>query len=356
MSTDATQTPAQESATTTAPVTETSSVASTPSTPQAAAPSESAKVTLDGLRKAKDASAPGSKPAADAAVTPSVEQKPTFTPNFKFKVMDEEKEIEEIYRGLIKDADTEKKVRELHERAYGHAHLKPKYEQIKSTYEEVNNKFTTQTKALNQLSSFINNKDFGSFIQMAGIPKDLVFDYVISEYQKTQATPEQRAQMEQAEVDRRSRVLLEQQVQELQNRVHSSETQSMEQVLSTTLARADVQPVASYVDAIYGSGAFRREVIRQGRLAEVEGRELSVPQVVSEAVAFWSKSMSQAGQAGIPQQGMPAATIPQAIQPQTQQAPPPTLPNVGSRSTSPIKRGPKNLEELKKMSAAAVSN
>lgn len=49
---------------------------------------------------------------------------PAFSPNFKLKVMEQEREIPELLRPLIKDAESEKAVRELVEKAYGLEYVK----------------------------------------------------------------------------------------------------------------------------------------------------------------------------------------------------------------------------------------
>ena len=50
----------------------------------------------------------GMESSASAGQAPPV---PTYTPNYKFKAYEKEYELDELYRPLIKDADTEAKIK-----------------------------------------------------------------------------------------------------------------------------------------------------------------------------------------------------------------------------------------------------
>jgi hypothetical protein len=92
-----------------------------------------------------------STPAVTASPTMAVEGggdsiPPVYTPNTKFKVMDKEHEFDAWLAPHIKDAETEKKAKELYEKAYGLDYVKPKYEasqkeleQYKTTYNSLYN-------------------------------------------------------------------------------------------------------------------------------------------------------------------------------------------------------------------------
>lgn len=283
-------------------------------------------------------------PVEGAAAAPAEGEKPAYTPNFKFKVGDNEHEIDEMFRALIKDADTEKKIRELHEKALGLDWQKPKYEKLKTEHQEVATKYSNIDRSLKTLSMFVQNNDLGSFFQAINIPKQMVFQYVKNELAKMEASPEQRAIMEQQEHDRRRLIDLQQENEDLRSQTTTSTIQARGVELDNALASANVANLATQFDAKMGKGAFKREVINRGIIAyNTTGEEIPVAQAVEEAVAYWSNLFGAE-----PQIPAPTAQPTQAA-PQAPEQPAPTLPNVSGRGTSPIKTGPRSIADLKKL-------
>src|SRR5688500_2643210 len=81
-------------------------------------------------------------PAAEPAATPAPvaadtaqPAAPAYTPDFKVKIKGKEFEIDEMFRGLIKDADSEKKVKEFFEKAYGIDFVKQDRKALKDEHE-----------------------------------------------------------------------------------------------------------------------------------------------------------------------------------------------------------------------------
>lgn len=301
--------------------------------PQAASPATSGENTLAKRMQAKVNSEPPPAPA--------------FTPNFKFKVHDEEKEIDEMYRGLIKDQDTEKKIRELHEKAYGLDVQKPKYERMKQEFQEVSTKYGDIDKSLKQLSSYVQAGDLGSFFQATQIPKQMVFEYVKKELELMEASPEQRAEVERVQAERRRLYNLEQENQDLKTRFETESQSARVMELTTALASPVVSSVAQSFDAKMGSGAFKMEVIKHGlAVSQTTGETISVQQAVQETVEKWKQFFGETPQASA-QEISPMETASKA-----QAAPKPTFPNVSGRSASPLKAGPRSIDDLKKIAAA----
>lgn len=266
---------------------------------------------------------------------------PAYTPNYKFKVHDEEKEIDELFRGLIKDQETEKKVREFHEKAFGLDVQKPKFEKLKTEFQAVNEKYTNIDNSLKQLSSYVRENDLGSFFEAVNIPKEMVFSFVKKELEKMGAPPEQRAQMEEFERIRKENLALKQQTESLSSRFESESLQAKVMELDTALARPDVAQMSALYEAKVGKkGAFKDAVIERGLLVyHTTGQQIPVAQAVQETLAQWTPFL---------QQGQPAAPV--------AQAPKATLPNVGGRSASPIKQGVRSMDDLYKAQARIVGS
>lgn len=268
----------------------------------------------------------------------------TYTPNFKFKVMDEEREFDELFRGLIKDQDTEKKVREFHEKAYGLDYQKPKYERLKTEHTELSQKYQNIDTSLKQLSSYVREGDLGAFFEAINVPKEMVFQFVKQELNKLTAPPEQRAQLEEFERIRRENLALKQQTEMLSSQYENESLQAKVIELDTTLASPDVVQIAEFVDSKRGKGTFKDFVIRTGlHVYNTTGKQIPVAEAVREAIAYWQPFV----QGGI-QPGTAAGDVAgQATGSQAQ--PKPTMPNVSGRSTSPIRQGPRSLDDLKKL-------
>ena len=345
---------AQGSATTT-----TTPAPAAPSTgaPSAAAPAAQAKPAspsgVAGL-KAKAAQAAqaiesaGSASGIENPVDKDPNAPPAFTPNFKFKVDEEEKEIDELFRGIIKDAETEKKVRELHEKALGLDLNKQRTEKVKTELSEVKTKYSNLDNSLKELSGFVRNKDLGSFFEAIQIPKQMVFEYVKKELERMEATPEQRAEMERQEKERRDLYNLQKENADLKERFTNETVQTRGMELDQALASAEIGTMAQKFDAMMGPNAFKLAVIDRGILAyHTTGVSIPVAQAVQETVAKFSKLLQQSPQA-------PAGGS-QEDEHAPESAPaekPPTMPNVTGRSTSPLKQGPRSIADLKKIGQA----
>lgn len=310
------------------------------SAPQASSPQQASSTPQAENTLAKRMQA---KAVVDSQPPPA----PSFQPNFKFKVHDEEKEIDEMFRGLIKDQDTEKKIRELHEKAYGLDVQKPKYERMKQEFQEVSTKYGNIDKSLKQLSSYVQAGDLGSFFQATQIPKQMIFEYVKKELELMEASPEQRAEVERVQAERRRLYNLEQENQDLKTRFETESQSARVMELTTALASPVVSSVAQSFDAKMGSGAFKMEVIKHGlAVSQTTGETISVQQAVQETVEKWKQFFGETQQASTP------GASPMETASQAQAAPKPTLPNVSGRSASPLKAGPRSIDDLKKIAAA----
>ncbi len=295
-----------------------------------------------------------------APVTPKTgEQKAgevpaAFSPNFKFKVMDEEKEVPEQFRALIKDAKTEKEVKAIFEKAYGLDFHKPKYEQLKVDHEKVVTEHTNLNKSLSQLSKFVEKKDYNSFFEALKISKVDILEYTKSLLAEIEMPEEQRRQIEAQRQERNRLYQLEEQNQELSTKFETEQVQARTFQLNSALARPEYSQVASQFDARAGRpNAFAFEVMKLGAEYERRGQLLGIEQAVQETVKFWSPFLG--APQGNPQNTQINADTQQGESGESQQTvakPLPVLPNVSGRATSPIKQGVKSIADLKKLSKA----
>lgn len=270
-----------------------------------------------------------------------------YTPNFKFKVMDEEKEIDEFLRGAIKDADTEKKVRELYEKAYGLDHVKPKYESLKGQYEEVNGKFSTVAGDLQKLGIMLKNKDFGSFFNSFQLSDEDILQYALDRLNYYELPPEKRAAMDQQMSRNAEYAKLMQENQTFKQQMEQQQLSSMKQELDNNLNAPHVSPIVQSFDARVGKpGAFMEAVVNYAR---AEYARLGKDLTPAEAVQSFISTFGLSGQA--------ASQQPVAVQAGTESSGsaqrPATLPKMPASGSSPVKQKVKSLDDLRKLQEQA---
>jgi len=278
---------------------------------------------------------------------------PAYEPNFKFKYAvdgskQQEAEIDEFLRGVIKDEETEKKVRDLYEKAYGIDFVKQDRDSLKDQYTKVQEEFTSQTQALQQAGAYVKHKDYDSFFKVMGIDKKDILEYALGIAQYQQMDPAQR-QAYDAQINERSRLAqLELQNEQLTQNYQQFAARQREMELDNALMRQDVHGVASSFDQRVGRpGAFRDEVIKRGQLYAYQGHDVPVDQVITELVGIYSTPTVNGATTQQPQ-----------MQQGQQQQPKPVIPNVQGKGTSPVKRVPRNLDDIRKLAAekAAAAN
>jgi hypothetical protein len=286
-------------------------------------------------------------PAAATENTEAAATEAAYSPNYKFKVMDEEKEMDEWLRGVIKDPDTEKKARELYEKAYGLDHVKPKYETLKKEYDGLTNQWGSVSGELKKVGAFLQNKDFGSFFETFKLTDEDIFKYALDKLEYYQLDPAKKEQVDMQSQRSRQMYDLQQENERLKAMHEQAEVGGLETSLNQAVAAPHVVSIASNFDANAGqAGAFRQAVIAHARAQfHVLGRDLE-PQ---EAVESFLKTF------GLSQQASQSAPVAQAGIENTNsaQARPKTIPTVKGGSSSPVKQQVKTLDDLRKMQAKA---
>lgn len=294
---------------------------------------------------APETAAPAETSAPETNVAPSMEAAapvvPSFTPNFKFKVMDKEHEIPEFLRSAVKDEATQKQLIELHEKALGLDVVKPKYQSIKSQFDKISQEKATLDQSLTVLDKYLQNGDLDSFFKALKINEEQVLKYALDRVQYRELPPEQRMQYDTRRSEQQRLYDLEAQNQQLQSQFMTESVQARTFQLDSVLGRGDVKSVAEAYDAKVGRpGAFRAEVIKRGQYANYStGADISAEQAVSEVVGMFGPLMQQ------------AASPAQSGQSQASGAPsaPPVIPNINGRGTSPVKRTIKSIDDLREL-------
>lgn len=282
---------------------------------------------------------------------------PAYTPNFKFKVLDKELEIDEQFRGLIKDADSEKKVREIFEKAHGLDHVKADRQTIRQELQTVKQEFGNLNESIETLSHFVRTDNLQSFFDALKIPEDKVLRYAYQRLQYREMTPEQRAQIDGQSQAQRDAYFLQKENESLL-KTSAQTTEAMRRTeLDTHIAQPQVASVAQAFDARVGKpGAFMEEVINRGKYHWFANqKDISVADAVAEVMNLIGGAPASAPQ--VPQNGLLNPSGQQAGAGQTpgqiqqQQQAKPVIPNIRGNGNSPAKKIPRSIADLRKLAA-----
>lgn len=296
---------------------------------------------------------------AEGGIAPEVVAPPAYTPNLKFKVLDKELEIDPLYKDLIKDAETEKKVREMHEKAFGLDSVKADRQTLKQKiethYAPIEQELNHTMKALGQFDKMIEQKDFDNFFGTLKIDETDVLKWAVKKAQLMDLTPQEQQAYTESVQQRNRLYALEQQVADTHEQNFTQQVQNRTSQLEQELSRPEVLNVVSSFDARVGNqGAFRAEVIKRGQLHAFHGNDISVEQAVKEVVELMggipAAPSTPQGQQQAPanNSGSNGGTAPQAQTPP--QAKPPVIPNVGGQGTSPAKKVVRSLDDIRALS------
>jgi hypothetical protein len=296
---------------------------------------------------------------ADPTATPVV---PTpYSPNYKFKAMGKDHEFEEWARGLVKDPETENKMRKLFEKAYGFDPMKEKYQKREADFGKKEEYYSTMDKVVGKVQHFMQNKDYDNLFGPSGL--DLKFDDVVTwmntKLEQMQLPPDQRAEFDRQAQIRQQNYLLAQENQYWQSQFGNQAVQARTMQLDSVLTRQDVSGLAQQWDQRVGKiGAFRETVIQEAINqwhASGQQQDLSAEQAVNLVMEKYGKLVGFGGQQA-PQQPQGFSPQAQVQQPLTMQNAPqqqgqqqgPVIPHVAGRGTSPVKKAFKSLDDLKK--------
>lgn len=275
----------------------------------------------------------GVSPVAGQATQQSVvPEVPAYQPNFKYSVRGQEKEIDEMFRSLVKDAESEKKIKELFEKAEGLDFVKEDRKSIKGEYEGFKSQVVPYLQEYHKFTSLRDQGNIGAALQVAGISDEQLFKYCLEKIELEQ-NPQtaniyksnQEAALKQFE--------MQNQIQQYEQMSQQLQMQQFEYDMMQSIGAH--KDLAAQVDERLGrQGAFREEVERFGIAEYHRGNtNLSVQQAV-EHVANKYKPFF--------------ASSPSAPQAPAHKAPS-VIPNVGSSNVSVISKRPKSIDDLRKI-------
>jgi hypothetical protein len=294
--------------------------------------------------------AAGGEQALDGT-TPLAEAAPAYTPDFKFRYRTIDKEgerqaeteIPELYRGLIKDADTEKQVKELFQKAHGLDFLKQDRDVMRTERDEFKTQFNQVMADVAELGDHYKRDDLDAFFQKLKVPPEKVLQWAVNKAKLMQMTPEQQQAHEGRIQAERNAYYTRRQNEMMSSEQQSERASQRELVLDMGLRQPDVRQIADQYDAqAQQPGAFRQLVIERGILAWHNRQvDLTPDQALAEA-------MQIAGKLSV-KPGLPGTTSvqPGGAAPAVAPAKKPVIPNVGGSPATPVRKSFKSLDEIR---------
>lgn len=280
-----------------------------------------------------DAPAEGEQPAAEGETPPPAA--PAFEPTLKFKAFGKEHEIDPLFKDIIKDEATQKKVQEIFEKAAGMEGYKARVAQAEKAIQEV---YEPMAFALKEAAEAYASKDFDSLFKKLKIPETEILKWVDKKIQIAQLPEEQRelynrqqeASRRAASLEANNQLLLEREQQYLA----SQRSFEVEQ----GIASLEVKEVAALWDSIYGEGSFKSEVIKTGQFEFMQNRrDLSAKEAIGATVQRLKPLYER-------------------LKPSASATPPaskaPVIPNPQGRTGSPAKKAITSLDQIRKLAAS----
>jgi len=279
----------------------------------------------------------------------------SYKPNVKFKAgvyntetktfEQKEHDIDPAFHSLMKDAESEKKVRELHEKAYGLDGVKARLIETRGQLQEseklsagYKNAIEGARKIYRSAVESGNMLKLDGFFERLKIPKEVVLNYALAHAKLHEMPEAQRtAILATMQAEQRADALEEQNSQFASDAEHSQQ-QILQTQFDSMMARPEIASLEQAFDAKFGrEGLLQDEIIRFGEHAFVKEKKVLGPeQVLKRVLEYYNYQAPTPGQA--PTQQSASAAVPPAapgtkpVVKRTTQ----TIPNLQGRSTSPV--------------------
>lgn len=257
-----------------------------------------------------------------------------YTPDFNYKVKDEEKQFDERFHDLVKSKEDEDWIRDLHTRADGMGHIKETLGTTQGELEEYRQGFNNLYGGFEKIKLQRDSGDLRPLMKTLGVTDDQLLEYAIKLAEEENLPDEQR---EAVRVNRESNdriSQLEKQISGYQSESSAALEQREMAELDSLVANPEYSPV---FEVLKNGGRDVVSALKQHGNAMYRTTEQypSVSQVVDSFVkenSFLLNLAPRQEQAGM-----------QTLNRQ------PTLPKVRASGSAPVEQGINSIEDLYKL-------
>jgi len=286
-----------------------------------------------------------------------------YVPDFHYRFKDEKREMDDFWKGFIKDPESEKKIRDTLQRADAVEMYKSKTQEITQqieSYKQLEQEYTPVIERLEEIKMMYAEGRDQEALQALGFTTERVLESMddqaiynearrrlqfknLPEEQKQVYHEKKKIYAESVEKERRYQTELQQR-EAGYSQVFSQLVEMTKSQMNQELARPEVKSLSDKFDAQNGAGAFAEFVRKQGEnLVNEQGRYLTPSEVVTHVMKTFGAFVTPAASAGV---GSAAQQTQQNII--TKKA---SIPSVGSTSGSPAKQGISSMADIKRIRA-----
>ena len=280
---------------------------------------------------------------------------PAYAPNYKYKAAMQEKELDAFWHPLIKDADSEKKVKDIFTKVDAFDYMKDKSDKRDKEYESLKTDFETQARIVQKVMTAKQGGDLDSVFRQIGLNDHDVIQWVAKkiDYLESlkQMSPEQRMQIEAQQKAVYQNEEYQDQITQMKHQMQVQATQARLLQLDMTLSKPEISSAATFWDEKIGyQGAFRDAVIEEAQKYWHQtyqqtgtGVDLTPDQATERVLKKYANFLNI--------QGSPQATTAQGTQGQIttpQASEKPVIPVIQGSSKTPIKKQIRSIEDIKK--------
>ena len=286
-----------------------------------------------------------SKEEEEKEKTPKKEEKKKYEPNYKYTLKDKELEFDEFLRGSIIDEDTEKKVRDLYQRASGMEYHQGKTREIEQQLAQQTQGFSQVMQKLQEANEAFSRDDLDSVFQVMNIPQEKVLQWLQTKAQYQEMDPDSRRVYDErrnAQIEART---ASKQAEEMKQQQFKQETASIVREFELITKIPQYEEYAKAFDASRKEGAFRSAVADRGELAYMRGKRISVEDAIKEVMEVYGAAPAKALKTSADSKGTVENSSSKGSRSEL-----PVIPNVSGRSEAAVSQVPKykSIADLKK--------
>jgi len=278
-------------------------------------------------------------PASTEEETPA-EETPEFEPNYKYKVMDEEREVPEFLRSSITDEETQKSVLDILTKANGIDAIKASRDHNKEQLEDLTKNYETITGVVHKAQQAYERGDIEGFLKAVGAKEEKVLQWVVDRVKYNQSTPEEQQVFDRDRTNQQTNWDAESTNQKLQTRLEQQTQAASLRELEFTLDGANTKQFAESYDSREGGkrGDFRNVLLEEGNLEFY--RSAGKTTLTMDAAAEKAIQKLSFGMPTPPKPGDPVKEITEHK---------PVIPNIVGKTVSPVKKGVTKVDDIKKI-------
>jgi len=213
-----------------------------------------------------------------------------YSPDHKYNVYDEVKEFDEWIIPVIKDKDTESKVRDLYTRAAGIEGVKTKLSKEREDKAMIQTELNNINRGLENFQRLLDSQLYDEVFKHLKIPEEQIIEYALDKAKRSQLSAEERAMLDSQDQMRTQNFNLQKQNEEMQRLQYQNAEKQYEFEMNSQLTRQDVKPLVDKLDSQFGNGFFRDQVEKEGMAYyNQNGRDTTIEDAVNTVITKFGK-------------------------------------------------------------------